>query len=125
MTPTARTLAECRKRGWEVDVVERRVTRFVKRDFLGCIDLIAVTPEGQIIGIQATSGDHHAERVSKCIAEPRIVPWLRAGGFVEVWSWSKTGARNKRKRWTLRIESIGVNENGATATGRNPDEDQP
>ena len=104
-SPTQRTLAECRKRGWTVDIVERRVWRKT-RDFLGCIDLIAITPQGQTIGIQATSGANHGARVSKCKAEPRVVPWLAAGNLVEVWSWAKRGARGKRKLWTLRTEAV-------------------
>lgn len=45
VSPTARTLAECRKRGWIAQVVEQTIPRtFIKRDFLGCIDIIAITP---------------------------------------------------------------------------------
>lgn len=57
MTPTARTLAELRRRNWKAHgVVEQVVPRtFIKRDFLGVIDLIAVTPDG-ILGVQVTSG---------------------------------------------------------------------
>jgi hypothetical protein len=45
MTPTARTLAECRKRGWIAQVVEQTIPRtFIKRDLFGIIDIIAVTP---------------------------------------------------------------------------------
>ena len=116
-SPTARTLAECRKRGWTAQVVEQTIPRtFIKRDLFGVIDIIAVTPQGQIIGIQATSGTNHSARVSKAIAEPRVVPWLRAGGFVEIWSWSKQGKQGKRKRWTLRIQSIGISGEKAFAS---------
>lgn len=104
-SPTSRTLDECRKRGWEVDVVERRVWRKT-RDFLGCIDLIAITPQGQTIGIQACAGASHAARVAKCKAEARKDAWLSAGNFVEVWSWKKQGPRGKRKLWTLRVEPV-------------------
>lgn len=112
-SPTSRTLKECKRRGWEADVVERRLTRFIKKDFLGCIDIIAVTPEGCIIGIQATDGTSHSKRVTKTVAEPRIVPWLQAGGFVEVWSWALRGEHGKRKRWTLRIQPIGLSDGKA------------
>jgi hypothetical protein len=33
--------------------------------------------------------------------------WLGAGAFLAVWSWSKRGARGKRKLWSLREEEIG------------------
>lgn len=80
MTPTARTLAECRKRGWIAQVVEQTIPRtFIKRDLFGCIDIVAVTPEG-IVGIQATSnltGGNHGMRVQKILAEPRMREWCR------------------------------------------------
>jgi hypothetical protein len=105
MTPTARSLAECRRRGWEVDVVERRVWRKT-RDFLGCIDLIAIPPGQLPVGIQATSGSNHGARIAKAKAEPRLAAWLGAGCTFAVWSWAKKGARGKRKRWTLREEGV-------------------
>jgi hypothetical protein len=95
-------LAECRKRGWIAQVVERRI-------LFGCIDIIALVPpshhllsNGQIIGIQATSGTNHAARITKSRAEPRLAAWLGAGATFAVWSWSKKGPRGKRKVWMLR-----------------------
>lgn len=106
MTPTARSLAECRKRGWDAQVVER-YNQYARRriDLFGVIDIVAITPTG-ILGIQATSnnGGTHAARVHKALAEPRLVRWLRAGAHFEVWSWAKQGARGERKLWTLRAE---------------------
>lgn len=104
-SPTQRTLAECKRRGWTAGIVERRLTRFVTQDFLGCIDIIAITPDG-LVGIQATSGANHAARVSKALAEPRLATWLAPGRTFAVWSWSKQGGCGKRKLWTLREESI-------------------
>ena len=111
MTPTARTLAECRKRGWTADVVERHVRSFITKDFLGCIDVIALTPDG-FLGIQATSnsGGNHSARVAKIQAEPRAREFVRAGGRIEVWSFAKRGPRGKAKRWTLRVEPVAFQE---------------
>jgi hypothetical protein len=105
ITPTARTLAECRKRGWQADVVERRLTRTIKRDLFGCIDIVAITPEG-MLGIQATSGSNHSARLVKAKQEPRLQAWLGVGARFEVWSWAKKGKRGKRKRWMLRTEEV-------------------
>ncbi len=108
VSPTARTLAECRKRGWTAQVVERRIPKsFVTLDLFGCIDIIALTPSG-IVGIQATSGSNHASRVTKSIAEPKLRDWLTAGAKFEVWSWAQQGARDTRKLWTLRVEAIEI-----------------
>ncbi len=106
-SPTARSLAECRKRGWLAQVVEQTIPHtFIKRDFLGCIDIIAITDTG-ILGIQATAGsNNHALRVHKAVAEPRLVRWLAVGAQFEVWSWAMRGARGERKRWTLRTEVV-------------------
>lgn len=105
-SPTARTLAECRKRGWHAQVVERRIPKsFVTLDLFGCIDIIAITDNG-ILAIQATSGSNHASRMTKSFEEPRLRAWLGAGGRFEVWSWAQQGASGTRKLWTLRVEPI-------------------
>jgi len=120
-SPTARTLAECRKRGWIAQNVEQFV-RFPppghRLDLFGVIDIIAIvqrsldeTPLGEwvppcILGIQATaSSAHHAHRRAKILAEPRAKAWVEAGGRLELWSWSKRGAAGKRKTWQLRVET--------------------
>jgi hypothetical protein len=105
-SPTSRTLEECRKRGWPVQVVERW-NQWARRriDLFGCIDLVAITPNG-ILGIQATSGDHHSHRRVKALDEPRLRAWLDAGGLFEIWSWMKQGAHGKKKVWTLRVEPL-------------------
>lgn len=113
-SPTARTLAECRRRGWIAQVVEQTIPRvFIKRDLFGCIDIIAITPQG-ILGIQAAAGSRtdgrgggdHATHRTKILAEPRIGAWLRAGVRFELWSWAKRGDRGKRKTWVLREEAF-------------------
>jgi hypothetical protein len=103
-SPTARSLAECKKRQWPAQVVERFNTWSKKRiDLFGVIDIVAITPSG-ILGIQATSGSNHSARVAKALEEPRLRAWLAAGGKFAVWSWAKKGEREKRKLWTLREE---------------------
>ena len=105
-SPTARTLAECKKRGWTAQVVEQTIPRtFIKRDLFGIIDILAITPDG-LLGIQATSGTNHSARIAKARQEPRLATWLRAGAHFAVWSWAKRGDRGKRKLWALREESV-------------------
>ena len=152
-TPTtARTLAECRRRGWIAGVVERRIPfpkpRGTKIDLFGVIDVVAIIPatgeiecskrdaagticsstehadcclqfetehrvlrkRGETVGIQSTanSSGHHADHRAKILAEPRARAWVEAGNRLELWSWSKQGARGKAKRWTLRVETFTV-----------------
>lgn len=109
-TPTARSLEECRKRGWDAGVVEQTIPHtFIKRDLFGFVDIVAITPDG-IVAIQATggSGGAHAARVTKILNEPRARRWLAAGQRIEVWSWAIQGARGARKLWTLRTEAIEI-----------------
>lgn len=113
ISPTQRTMAELRKRGWTAQVVEHRVPRVnILRDLFGVIDVVALAPgvfnleAPYILGIQATSGVNHAARRDKILTEPRARQWVEAGGRLELWSWSKRGDRGKRKLWALRVEAF-------------------
>ena len=105
-SPSARTLAECRKRGWIAQVVERFNTYTNRRvDLFGVIDIVVITEAG-ILGIQATGGGNGASRRDKIHAEPRALAWLKAGARLEVWNWEKQGAAGKAKRWKVRADVI-------------------
>jgi hypothetical protein len=120
-TYSARTITECRRRGWLAGNVERRIP-FPKPqgttiDLFGIIDIIAIdlsAPIGQrTIGIQATSGGtggSHSPHRAKILAAPHALSWLQAGNRLELWSWAKQGARGKAKRWTLRVEAFTVED---------------
>jgi len=114
-SPTQRSLAECRRRGWLAAVVERwNPHAKVRQDLFGCIDILAVTPTGPL-GIQACAGASHAARRTKALSEPRLTTWLGAGCTFAVWSWSKRGSRGKRKQWALREEFILVSPEASDA----------
>lgn len=126
-SPTQRTLAELRKRGWTAQVVERPWNRHTKRtlDLFGVLDVVALipprdmapprgctlSPVGAILGIQATTGAHHADRRTKILAEPRAADWVAAGGRLELWTWSQRagqrqdGSKSARPKWALRVET--------------------
>lgn len=124
-SPTARSLAYCRSKGWHAGVVEKwNPHAKVRHDLFGCIDIVAVMviPDGpldeiecpgemirghsELVGIQACAGASHAARVAKVKAAPVLPHWIAAGGGIEVWSWSKQGPRGKRKVWSLRRERV-------------------
>lgn len=106
-SPTQRALAECRKRGWQSQVVEYWLAPARRRiDLFGCIDILALDGESGSLGIQVTSGSGHSARVKKSLAEPRIREWVRAGNRFEVWSYAKRGPVGKRKVWTLRVQRL-------------------
>lgn len=136
-SPTQRTLAELRKRGWTAQVVERwNQHARVRVDLFGVIDLIALAPtelrldgkRSAIVGIQACAGPSHAARRDKILAEPRAKQWIEAGGCLELWSWSLRGDRGKQKRWTLRVETYqemrAANQSSGYVPGDGPSEDR-
>lgn len=86
----ARTVAELVEagEGWAVWVASHYDARSRRNhDLGGFIDLIALHPIDGTIGIQATSHDHHAERVRKVVNSPEAWPWLLAGNRIWVISW--------------------------------------
>lgn len=87
-----------------------------RRDLFGVVDILAVNGAEMIgcLGVQATSdnGGNHSAHVKKAIAEPQLRAWLEAGNRFEVWSWKKSGARGKAKRWGVRMQSVKLEELG-------------
>lgn len=102
-SPTQRTLAECRKRGWLAQVVERwNPYARIRQDLFGFGDVIALDRCPGALLIQATSGANAAARLAKIQEKDEARQWLEAGNRIAVWAWAKRGARGKRKLWTLR-----------------------
>jgi len=97
-SPTARTLAEMRKRGYLVQVVEKWIPAVKRRqDLYGFIDVLAIR-EGEIVGVQATSGDNVASRVAKIAEHEHVGAVRKAGIRILVHGWR----RNAAGRWVLR-----------------------
>lgn len=90
MSPTARTLKHFRDAGFPlVDIVERRLHRFVTKDLFGILDVVAVDANGAVTGVQVTSGDHVANRVSKITASDALIVLRLAGWRILVHGWRK------------------------------------
>lgn len=109
MTPTARSLAECRKRGWPSTVVEKWIPQTRRRlDVFGFGDILALDGQPGSLLVQATSGSNVSSRVTKILTECRALAqtWLAAGNRIEVWGWAKKGPRGARKLWTLRVVEV-------------------
>jgi len=116
--PTARTLKLLRDQGHTAQVVERwqmipgHPGGGVRQDLFGCIDVVAMMPSRvfsnawDIVGIQCGAGSGHSGHKAKCLAEPRMIEWLRAGARLLLHSWALQGAKDKAKRWTLREEEL-------------------
>lgn len=96
-SPTQRSLKHMRALGYVCDIVERRVPfQFVTKDLFGFIDILCVKGE-EIIGVQTTSGDNVAARVTK-ITEHENWPLVCKAIRVIVHGWRK----NAKNRWVLR-----------------------
>lgn len=98
MTPTQRSLAEMRKRGYRCAVVERwnSFTR-TRHDLFGVIDVLCIRA-GETVAVQTTSGSNVAARVKK-IADNEATPdMLDAGWRIMVHGWRK----GSNGRWALR-----------------------
>jgi len=105
MTPIARTLAKLRSTGWLADVVEgwqRHGTVWKRRDYLGIGDVFAIKTSCALL-IQVTTGSNASARVRKLEKSTMAREWLEAGGHLQVWAWSKSGKRGKRKLWNCRV----------------------
>lgn len=112
-SPTARSLEECRKRGWTCGVVEKFIPYTKTRvDLFGVIDLIALDDQPGCLGIQATSTPNMAARVTKAKGEPRLRVWLERGNRFVVWGWAKRGPQGKRKTYTLREQELRLGDVG-------------
>ncbi len=103
-SPTARSLAECRERGWRACKVEHHKTKFITVDAFGFGDILVLDGKRGSLLIQATTTDHVSHRLAKMRGEclEDVVAWLGAGNRVAVWGWAKRGKAGDRKLWTLK-----------------------
>ena len=101
MSPTQRSLAFLRGRGYRVAICEHWNHYAQKRqDLWGIIDLLAIKP-GEVLGVQVTSYSNVSKHLTK-IAESEAAPDIRAAGIkIEVHGWHKNG-----KVWEPRVVSV-------------------
>jgi hypothetical protein len=110
-SPTQRTLKHLRDRGYVAGVTEKwNPHAKIRQDLFGFIDVIYLGTE--IAAVQTTSGANHAARRTKILATPSARWWIECGGRIEIWSWSKRKLKHggKAVRWTLRIETLTLND---------------
>lgn len=90
MSPTQRSLNHLRKKGMVVNVVEHwNAFSRSRKDLFGIIDVVALSPAGETIGIQATSLANVSARVHK-IAESEHIGALRKCNWrLYVHGWGK------------------------------------
>jgi hypothetical protein len=89
-----------------------------RRDAFGFIDILAIDTEA-IVAIQACTSGRKAHE-DKILANEFAEPWLRAGGKIELWSWSKRKVKRGglAVRWTPRIDHITLGTFAETSVPR-------
>lgn len=111
MSPTQRTLAELRKMGLKVAVVEHwNAYAKIRQDLFGIVDILALDNTRGFVGIQCTGKDF-AGHLAKLTVEHAqdCLDWLKTpGGHLEIWSWRKVKVKRGGKAtvWTPRIKIL-------------------
>ncbi len=96
-SPTQRSLAVMRDRGYLAEVVEQWIPAVKRRrDLYGFIDILCIR-DGEVCGVQATSADNVASRVTKITEHENVAAVRRAGIRLLVHGWAK-----RKGRWILR-----------------------
>lgn len=101
VSPTQRSLAEARSRGWQAAVTEHwNQFAGIRQDLFNFVDILCVDGK-QTIAIQATSTlSNAAERKAKILHDPKVSPkarrCLESGWKVYVWAWPKHVVRKTR-----------------------------
>jgi hypothetical protein len=98
-SPMQRSLEHLRQSGYLADVVERRLPGCLNttKDLYGFLDILAIR-EGEVLGIQATSGSNVSARVRKITGHENVAAVRKAGIGIKVHGWRKAA----NGRWTLR-----------------------
>lgn len=119
LSSVQRTLRSCREQGRFVEKVEQWISyggpkakprpgmpMGTRRDAFGFIDIIAIDTDA-IVAIQACTSGRKAH-YDKIIENEYSLPWIKAGGRIELWSWTKKKLfrGSKAVRWTPKIEKI-------------------
>jgi hypothetical protein len=77
LSPTSRTLALMRSRGFYAEVVERFIPGAnIRRDLFGVLDVLCLGDNGELVGVQCTSLSNVSARIKK-IAESPLIARLR------------------------------------------------
>lgn len=89
MSPTQRSLAFLRGRGYMVAVVEKwNPHARIRQDLFGILDLVAIK-EGETLGVQTTTLGNVSSRLDK-ITQSEATPILRDANWrIEVHGWRK------------------------------------
>lgn len=102
MTPTQRSLKHLRAEGYLAEVVEKWIPQArIRKDLYGFIDVLAIK-EGEVLGVQVTSGSNVSARLKKIADHENVDAVRKAGIRIEVHGWRK----NAKNRYVLRVVDV-------------------
>lgn len=88
-SPTQRSLAEMRGRGYLCGVVEKwNPHARIRQDLYGFIDILAIK-EGEVVGVQSTSLSNVSSRINKISEHENVAAVRKAGIRILVHGWGK------------------------------------
>jgi hypothetical protein len=100
MSPTARSLKKLRDEGCLVDIVERRAGGRL-HDLFGFLDLLCITADGDVLGIQTTSGSNVSARIKKITNHQNVGRVRDANIGIHVHGWRKA-----KGKWICRTVDL-------------------
>jgi hypothetical protein len=109
VSPTARSLAYLREKGYRAQVVERWIPQARKRvDLFGFGDIVCLDGCPGVLAVQVTTASNLSNRLKKLRTECKQAAWdwLEHENALHLHGWSKKGARGKRKTWQLTVRTI-------------------
>lgn len=93
-------------KGWLIGVVERWIPYArIRKDLFGFIDLVAIDPEFNIYGIQATSQSNVNARINKIKNHKNYERVKKSKMKIEVWGWKKKIVKGEEE-FTLSITEM-------------------
>lgn len=103
LSPTARTLALCKRKGWIAEIVERWIPMARKRkDLFGFTDIVIVRDK-KLILLQVTTGSNVHARMKKILESPLAPRVLEIPSIeIEVWGWREKKIKGS-STWEPRI----------------------
>ena len=101
-SPTQRSLALLRERGFQAEVTERwNPFARIRQDLFGWVDILALG-NGQTLAVQTTSRSNMASRAQKIAESPVLPEAISAGWSIEVHGWD----RDSKGHWRVKILEI-------------------
>jgi len=107
VSATQKSLKLLRQENWVCEVVEKTIPKcFIKKDLFGFIDILAIK-EGQVLGVQTTTGSNSADRVKKIQAHENYSIVKKAEIKIIVHGWRKLKEKckngNTKEVWKCKI----------------------